>query len=70
MTTETNQDNVITLADLQNILVLLDLASTRGAFRGPELQPIGQLFNKIDSFVKSATPSEDASTESSPTTTA
>jgi hypothetical protein len=52
-------DNVVTLTDLQNILVVIDLASTRGAFRGPELQPIGQLYDKVDRFVKAAMPPAD-----------
>ena len=52
-------DNVVTLTDLQNILVVIDLASTRGAFRGPELQPIGQLYDKVDRFVKAAMPPVD-----------
>ena len=40
-------DSTINLADLQNILTVLDLASSRGAFRGPELEPVGQLYNKF-----------------------
>jgi len=49
-------DNVINLTDLQNVLVIIDLASNRGAFRGNELEPIGQLYNKIGRFVQSALP--------------
>lgn len=49
-------DNVVTLIDLQNVLVILDLASSRGAFRGPELQPIGQLYDKINRFLQVALP--------------
>ena len=44
---ETAPDTVVTLVDLQNILVVFDLASSRGAFRGGELTPIGQLYDKI-----------------------
>ena len=49
-------DSVINLTDLQNILVVLDLASNRGAFRGPELEPVGTLYNKIAKFLKAALP--------------
>lgn len=49
-------DNVINLTDLQNVLVIIDLASNRGAFRGNELEPIGQLYNKIGRFVQAAMP--------------
>ncbi len=44
----------ITLTDLQNIISVLDLASSRGAFRGPELEPVGQLYNKFKRFVDNA----------------
>lgn len=49
-------NNVINLTDLQNVLVVIDLASNRGAFRGNELEPIGQLYNKIGKFVQAAMP--------------
>ena len=52
----TAPDNVVTLTDLQNILVVLDLASSRGAFRGAELQPVGQLYDKISRFLQSVMP--------------
>ena len=53
-------DNVINLTDLQNILVVFDLASNRGAFRGNELEPVGQLYNKISKFVQAAMPPQTA----------
>lgn len=49
-------DMVINLGDLQNILVVFDLACGRGAFRGGELEAIGQLYNKINKFVQAANP--------------
>jgi hypothetical protein len=49
-------DSTINLTDLQNILVVLDLASSRGSFRGPELEPVGQLYNKIKRFIDAASP--------------
>lgn len=53
---QSSADNVVTLVDLQNVLVIMDLASSRGAFRGAELQPIGQLYNKINQFLQAALP--------------
>lgn len=53
-------NNVINLTDLQNVLVVIDLASNRGAFRGNELEPIGQLYNKIGKFVQAAMPPEQS----------
>lgn len=49
-------DTVINLTDLQNVLVVFDLASNRGAFKGNELEPIGQLYNKIQRFLQAAQP--------------
>lgn len=49
-------NSVINITDLQNVLVVIDLASNRGAFRGNELEPIGQLYNKIGRFVQAAMP--------------
>lgn len=51
-------ENVVTLTDLQNVLVVLDLASSRGAFRGPELEPVGQLYSKINKFLQSVAPQQ------------
>lgn len=64
-------DNVVTLTDLQNILVVLDLASSRGAFRGGELEPVGQLYAKINRFLQSVMPQQPAEggVEQSTTTT-
>lgn len=53
-------ESVINLTDLQNILVVFDLASNRGAFRGNELEPVGQLYNKISKFIQAATPPQPA----------
>lgn len=55
-TAPTDGNNVINITDLQNVLVVIDLASNRGAFRGNELEPIGQLYNKIGRFVQAALP--------------
>lgn len=63
-------DNVVTLTDLQNVLVVLDIASTRGAFRGPELQPVGALYDKISKFLQTVAPQQpEGDVEQSTTTT-
>ena len=58
-TTQTTETPTLSLTDLQNVLVVIDLASNRGAFRGAELASVGLLFAKIDAFVKSMTPSQN-----------
>ena len=50
------QQASISIADLQNLLIVIDLATTRGAFRGPELSQVGQVFDKLNQFVQSVTP--------------
>jgi hypothetical protein len=41
----------ISLQDLQVLLQIVDLASSRGAFRGPELTQVGAIFDKLNSFL-------------------
>lgn len=41
----------ITLTDLQLMLQILDLASSRGAFRGAELTQVGAVFDKLNKFL-------------------
>lgn len=46
------QDISLTVADLRNLRTIIDIASTRGAFRGAELKAVGETFEKLDNFVK------------------
>lgn len=48
---EAQSDIEITLVDLKNVLVLIDLCTQRGAFRGPELSSVASLYDKINNFV-------------------
>jgi hypothetical protein len=41
----------ISLADLQILLQIVDLASARGAFRGAELTQVGAIFDKLNAFL-------------------
>jgi hypothetical protein len=41
----------ISLQDLQVLLQIVDLASSRGAFRGPELTQVGAIFDKLNLFL-------------------
>lgn len=63
MTEQTNTDHLITLVDLKNIMTIIDLASTRGAFKAPELQPVGELYNKIDRFIQVASAASESNSE-------
>ena len=44
----------ITITDLKNVMVLIDLCTQRGAFRAPELSSVAALYDKINQFVSSA----------------
>jgi hypothetical protein len=41
----------ISLNDLQLLLQIVDLASSRGAFRGAELTQVGAIFDKLNAFL-------------------
>lgn len=47
-----NNDSSINLTDLKNVLVLIDLATQRGALRGPELSSVAALYEKINQFIQ------------------
>jgi hypothetical protein len=42
----------ITIADLDTIKNIIDLACTRGAFRGAELTQVGVVFDKLTVFLE------------------
>ena len=45
-------ENNITIADLNLLKNIIDLASTRGAFRAAEMQEIGEVYNKLAAFLE------------------
>jgi hypothetical protein len=42
----------LTMGDIQSFKSIIEIASTRGAFRAEELQGIGQLYGRLDAFLK------------------
>ena len=46
------QPPALTGADLRNIRTIIDISASRGAFRGAELKTIGEVFDKLDAFLK------------------
>jgi hypothetical protein len=59
--TEEAQVESISLVDLNSLAQIIDLASSRGAFRGQELEPVGALYNKLTKFLASVQAAQDAS---------
>ena len=49
--TEAPEDTSISLNDLQVLSNIVDLATQRGAFRGNELTQVGQVFDKLSTFL-------------------
>lgn len=45
-------DNNITIADLDTIKNIIDLACTRGAFRGAEISQVGAVYDKLSAFLQ------------------
>jgi hypothetical protein len=61
-----NPNTNINLQDLQNVLVVIDLACSRGAVRAAELTAVGQLYDKIQKFVTESTntkPTQEVNTD-------
>ena len=59
--TDEQQEPVnITIADLQALVNLIDVASSRGAFRGAELTAVGTLYTKLATFLQQVTNAQPA----------
>jgi uncharacterized protein YigE (DUF2233 family) len=51
-TTQTQpQQPDITLADLEIVKNIIDVASQRGAFKASELKDVGEAYNKLNNFI-------------------
>ena len=60
----------LSIGDLKNLSTILDVASTRGAFKANEMAGVGFLYNKLQAFLAKVAPEqkpEDAK-EEAPTT--
>lgn len=46
------ENKQITIADLDLLKNIVDLASTRGAFRAAEMKEIGEVYDKLTQFLE------------------
>jgi len=46
----------LNIADLKNLATIIDVASTRGAFRANEMASVGLMFNKLSAFLARVAP--------------
>jgi hypothetical protein len=63
----TSEPTNLQLTDLQNLLMIVDVASQRGAFKGPELSQVGSVFDRVAKFLESTLPKPDEGSTPTPT---
>ena len=51
--------NALSIGDLKNLSTILDVASTRGAFKANEMEAVGKTYNKLDSFLQQVQKAEE-----------
>lgn len=52
----------LTVQDLAGLRSVIDVASTRGAFKAVELEAVGKLFNKLNAFLETVAKQQQAQT--------
>jgi len=57
----------LTLQDLQAVVNVIQVCSTRGAFKAEELAAVGQLFNKVVLFLEQNSPKAEEAPATEPT---
>lgn len=63
------ENKQITIADLDLLKNIIDLASTRGAFRAAEMKEIGEVYDKLTQFLEAVVTQAKAQEESLATQT-
>lgn len=52
----------LTIADLQNLRILIDVASKRGAFSAAEMSAVGATFDRLNTFLNAVAPAQESPT--------
>jgi len=63
------ENKEITIADLNLLKDIVDLASTRGAFRAAEMKEIGGVYDRLTSFLEAVVAQAKAQEESAASNT-
>ena len=58
----------LSIGDLKNLLTILDVASTRGAFKANEMAGVGFLYNKLQAFLAKVAPEQKPEGAGAPAT--
>jgi hypothetical protein len=53
----------LTVQDLAGLRSVIDVASSRGAFKAAEMEAVGKLFNKLNAFLDQVAKQQPASAE-------
>ena len=53
----------LTVSDLNNLKQIIDVASSRGAFRGAELTQVGAVYDKLFTFLKAVSDANEEAGE-------
>lgn len=53
----------LTLSDLVNMLQIVEAATSRGAFKAPELSTIGGVYDRVSAYVKHVSPKPEKTAE-------
>jgi hypothetical protein len=68
--TQTPAQPELSIADLQNIRTLIDIAVRRGTFGASELSSVGAVFDRLNAFLSAVTPPPKEEGEAAPANTA
>ena len=60
----------LSIGDLKTLTTILDVASTRGAFKAAEMSGVGYIYNKLQAFLAKVAPEGHQAGTGAPTTVA
>ena len=63
MSNTTEEKINLGIQDIAAVVSIIDVVSSRGAFKGPELSSVGQLRDKLATFVEQNKPLEKETSE-------
>jgi len=55
--------NALSIGDLKNLTTIIEVASSRGAFRANEMASIGLMYNKLQGFLNRVAPVNPAAAQ-------
>ena len=53
----------LSIGDMATLKSIVEVASTRGAFRAEEMEVVGRTYNKLAAFVQAAIPQQEETAE-------